>query len=69
MLSSRLVDPSRPIYTSGLIYQIYTNILYVLEYKSNMKIALKAVAACRVANWAEKHEPEWLKPSQMQPIS
>jgi hypothetical protein len=24
------------------------------------------VAACRVANWAEKHVPKWPKPSQMQ---
>jgi hypothetical protein len=67
----RLVSPGRSwsSYVSGLIYQIYTNILYVLEYKSRMKITLGWWLQVGLQNWAGKHEVKCPKPSQMQPMS
>ena len=70
-----MVGPSRPIYTllvqcyqvvPGQIYQIYTICSRVqIKREDNSRV----VAACSVATWAEKHEPKWPKPSQMQPMS
>jgi len=44
---------------SGLIYQIYANILYVLEYKSSMKITLGWWLHVGFQIGLKNNEPKW----------